>query len=378
MPFRFTALQGLCLDRALLMHKGAMRSFNELKRGIFSDVVDRAVKDKHDALVIAGSLYDEKNLSYESALALRAGFRKLFRANVRVVYAHGRIDPSPLPEALKSSNIYEFTSASTEIITIPLAAGAQNVTFWGCGADGSGSMPERAHSHPVIGVIPAESQSIGEDILGRISACRHTLVLLGGIVQPPLRPPRQAVFASSPTGSFYGQGKSPVLTITVRNDDTFTAEDYMPPGGYLRRMQVDNLRFADSAEDIRNIIVQRITAAQFAADDYIFAELSGPCPAWDKLDARALEEIAGSAGELTGCHIYVDAGNLLPAGAKWECPPGKAGKALEFLLSLRNDDRALTDYINRKGALLRSGRGTVRKLAGLLPGVISGAAAREE
>lgn len=69
------------------------RRLREASREAFRRVVETAVTEEVDVLVIAGDLFDGSRLSFETETLLRDSFRRLESAGIPVVYATGNHDP---------------------------------------------------------------------------------------------------------------------------------------------------------------------------------------------------------------------------------------------------------------------------------------------
>lgn len=311
MPFRFTVLSGLGLDRAHLMYEPAVRELGREKRLIWHSAVHKAVSEKLDAIMICGNLYDEKNFSYDSFTALKSGFLELHRAGVKVIYAHGKLDPSPVPRALDSPALSEFCQNTPQRLVLRFSAGAQGVTFFGSsyGYEGGGRFPQRAGVRPVIGVLPADTEN--EELFQEIERLRYSCFIIGGM-RPAASAASNIVFASSPTGEFYGDPKSPIPTVTLYENGALSVAAEMPKCGGLRKIEVEGLESAASAGDLKGIISGRMDAFGCLAGDYILAALSGPSPLFGQITKDELKSVATDIGILTGCHVYIDKNELQP------------------------------------------------------------------
>ncbi len=73
--------------------RGVRGRLREASREAFRRVIETAVTEEVDVVVIAGDLFDGNRLSFETETLLRDSFRRLQEADIPVIYATGNHDP---------------------------------------------------------------------------------------------------------------------------------------------------------------------------------------------------------------------------------------------------------------------------------------------
>lgn len=98
-PIRFLHAADLHLDspfRGHVEHAGEFGpSIREATFATFARIVDTAIAEKVDFVLLAGDLYDAKDRSLRAQLKLRDGLAKLDAAHIRSFVVHGNHDPIP-------------------------------------------------------------------------------------------------------------------------------------------------------------------------------------------------------------------------------------------------------------------------------------------
>lgn len=120
---KFLHIADIHLDTSFYAKKQALRT--RLRDGIrkaFSNAVNLCIREKVDALLIAGDLFDNDKLSFKTEQFLINEFNRLGQKDIRVFYATGNHDPGHLSYRANSikwpDNVYIFKEDKIEIIEV--------------------------------------------------------------------------------------------------------------------------------------------------------------------------------------------------------------------------------------------------------------------
>lgn len=171
MSYRFMQISDINFDSITEYNTRINKVLTEKKYEAFNSSIKIAIEKEIDAYIICGNLYDDQNLSFNSAKVISQGFKRLQKAGIVILYAHGFSDKSQLFAPIKDMVIdfdyglskWDF-SASVE---------SESLTVWGSGYSDdliamTSTIPRKATSQPVIGIMYIDESKYSDDEVDQI------------------------------------------------------------------------------------------------------------------------------------------------------------------------------------------------------------------
>lgn len=123
MSFRFVHIADVHLDTPFQNRDAYIREvLGNCLKSAFSSAIDLAIERDAHALLIAGDLFDDENLSYSTVKFLSGEIDRLRENGTRVFYASGNHDPSirgtKSPAIKWADNVHIFSSAEPEVVPV--------------------------------------------------------------------------------------------------------------------------------------------------------------------------------------------------------------------------------------------------------------------
>jgi len=359
MPFRFVHTADLHLDSPLTSLALRNGELGELVRGAtrkaLERIVDLAVAEAVDAVLVAGDLYDGSQTSMATALFLTGQMRRLEAAGIRVFLIRGNHDAQSqiTRELTFPPNVHVFDGRGKPVLAGRLANGREvhvhGVSF---------AQPQAPASLlPTFRAPLADAVNIGLLHTSLAGAARHDPYApcsvaelsahgfdywaLGHIHQRRVHAQRPwIVMPGNPQGRDVNEaGPKGVTLVTVADDGIIACEERPVAVAVFERLEVDLSAAADWHAMLGR--VEAALAAARPADAHLVARLSlaGVTPlAWrlrrdEDLLAAELASLAASLGD---CWIE---GVELSVAAPEE-GEGRAAGPLADLARLMRDDVA--------------------------------------
>lgn len=135
--FRFVHMADVHLDTTFYSREEPLRQMlRDALRQAFQRGVELALARKADAVLIAGDLFDNDRLSFETQRFLIGQLERLRDKSIPVIYTAGNHDPGRFTEALRISwpdNVYVFDDGQINTVSITDAAGDCRAQITACG-----------------------------------------------------------------------------------------------------------------------------------------------------------------------------------------------------------------------------------------------------
>jgi len=418
--FSFVHIADVHLDTSFLGRTAELRRrLRSAAREALRAAVDLTIDEQVHALLIAGDLFDNDRLSFETERFLVAELRRLEAVGVHVLYATGNHDPgrsgSRAAAIAWPSNVKLFRRRQPEIVEISDRGGAVVGRVSAAGHEGPAEQENLAAAFPradataphvamlhatVVGSQAAEAhERYAPCAAGELGGKGFAYWALGHIH-------KRQLLAELPNAHYPGnlQGRNPRETgpkgaLLVRIPHGGEAKVEFRPLAPVRwdSLQLDGLEAVHNMEDLVELAVEAFGghAAQLETQDkvewMVRLDLTGPCPIAPRLCEAAMnvgdeglgaleEEIAEAVGALA---VQVRPGRLtepLDLDA-FRSGPHVLSEALTLIEQTRSDDDLLDALAPSPIAGLRGGQGEDpearrRYLQGLIDGLEEEAAAR--
>ena len=322
--FSFVHIADVHLDTSLLGRSPAVRSrLRTAAREALRAAVDLALDEKVHALLVAGDLFDNDRLSFETERFLVTELRRLDAAGIAVLYATGNHDPGgslarvgaiPWPDNVtlfrrREPETVEITGPSGEVVGRVTAAGHEGPSERGNLAvaypQADPSAPHAALLHAaVVGSQAAEAhERYAPCVLEDLHRKGYDYWALGHIHK------RQAVLELPPAhypGNLQGRNpnevgpKGALLVSLAAGGDASVAFRPLAPVRWVT-LRLDRLDEVDNLDDLVEAAAEAfrghadVSAAEAVPGKIewmVRLELSGPCPM-----AARLTEAGGKAGD---------------------------------------------------------------------------------
>lgn len=372
MPFRFVHTADLHLDSPLASLALRNGELGALVRGAtrraLERIVDLAVAEAVDAVLVAGDLYDGAQTSMATALFLMGQMRRLEAAGIRVFVIRGNHDAQSqiTRELTFPPNVHVFDGRGKPVLAGRLTDGRE-VHVHGI----SFAQPQAPASLlPAFRAPLADAVNIGMLHTSLAGAARHDPYApcslaelaahgfdywaLGHVHQRRVhaRAP-WIVMPGNPQGRDVNEaGEKGVTLVTVADDGTIACEERLVAVAVFERLTVDLSGVADWQAMLGR--VEAALAAARPAGAHLVARLAlaGATPlAWRlRRDEDLLDgELANLAASLGDCWIE---GTELLVTAPAQDDGGAAGPLLELARLMRDDVAASHAYREDLGALV--------------------------
>ncbi len=324
MSFKFLQISDLHFDTPLLMGDSALLRYQEEQRRAFSAAVDLAIDKKVNAFIICGDLYYEDNLSFETAELLSRSFRTLYRKGIRVVYAHGAIDPSPLPSQLKSPGLIEFYKKEIVTSEVSLAVGLESVSIVGIGySDDLLPVTERItpkdDTQPMIGVVyvnPSEYPNpVLEGIYQHLKRTQFNYWALGGRHGfGTARGYQNMTYSGSPTGASYRESPSGAALVSLDDVQNIHVERVPLSPITWHNINVKDLESAEDLTQLQELLSHTVASSvRDVQSAFVCLSLSGQTKLYDQLDTETLRDLSEKLTSQSGAAVTVVSDHLYPA-----------------------------------------------------------------
>jgi len=121
--FKFIHIADVHLDTHFLSKNEWLRErLRSSLREAFKRVIDLCIEEKANALLIAGDLFDNDKLSFQTEQFLVDSFKRLEKNNIVVIYTTGNHDPGDATYRANnikwSSNVRAIKNEDVEIVDI--------------------------------------------------------------------------------------------------------------------------------------------------------------------------------------------------------------------------------------------------------------------
>jgi DNA repair protein SbcD/Mre11 len=256
--FRFIHTADIHLDSPLkslaLKSEGLAELVRDATRQAFSRIVEMAIDERVDALLIAGDLYDREQTSMKTARFIAGAYKRLTDAGVRVFVIRGNHDSTSkiMRELTLPAGVHVFGSKpGVEMIE---RAGGQSIAVHGLSfreAEAPESLLPK-YKAPVAGAIniglmhTSLGGSEGHDVYAPVSLADlqrsgFRYWALGHIHRRSVHADEtMVVMPGMPQGRDIGEaGRKSVTLVTVGDDGNFTQEERVTSGAVFLPLSVD-------------------------------------------------------------------------------------------------------------------------------------------
>lgn len=359
MPFRFVHTADLHLDSPLTSLALRNGELAELVRGAtrraLTRIVDIAISEEVDALLIAGDLYDGSQTSMATALFLMEEMRRLEAAGVKVFLIRGNHDAQSqiTRELTFPPNVHVFDGRGRPVLAGRLAGGREvhvhGISFAQPQAPASLLPSFRAPVADAVNIGLLHTSLAGSSrhdpyapcSLAELSAHGFDYWALGHIHQRRVHMERPwIVMPGNPQGRDINEsGLKGVTIATVADDGTIACEERAVAVAVFERLAVDLAGIADwtGLLDRAEAVLGAAKAATGGAHLVARLTLEGATPlAWrlrrdEDLVLGDLQNLAASLGD-----CWIEAAELAVAPPE-EAARGDGGPVAELALLMRGD-----------------------------------------
>lgn len=373
-PFRFVHIADVHLDSPFRTRDEALRRrLREDLRGAFRRVVELALAEKVDGLLIAGDLFDNDRLAFATETFLVEQMARLGAAGIQVFYATGNHDPGRANYRAHQiswpDNVRVFRSGNPETVDVNdpegrligrvtgaghvtaaesdnLAArfprvgqGTAHVALLHCWVTGARAEAAAHEGYAPCGTADLRDKGYGYWALGHIHARQEVLEENRAFYPGNLlgRHPRET-------------GSKGALLVELELDGGVRAEFKPVSPVRWEQLTLDNLAAVGDLAGLRRAIgnsLRDLQGQNHEGDWLVRVNLTGPCPLYRELEEREnlefLEsELAGEAGLL---ELEVRTGGLLaPVNpADYRQGPHLLASLLELIAAARGDGALLAE-----------------------------------
>jgi len=300
-------------------------------RNAFQGVIDRCIQEKVNALLIAGDLFDQRQLSFQTEQLLIQSFQALAAHHIQVFYCTGNHDPGTGPERIQSipwpDNVVVFKEDQIQVMDLLDHGGVPIGKVAGVGHKThresrnlikdfpmkNGGLPWIGLAHTLV------TNGTGVELHDRYLPCRkedleekgYDYWALGHIHQMQRVSEAQAIYYS---GNLQGRhpretGKKGGLLITLEgNQLPFIEKIYFAPLGW-ETIRINTLssinHYGALKETIQQVIQSWLEKEELSPQGVLLRlVLEGRCPIKETLQQE--ENIAQLEADLTYDFAFID------------------------------------------------------------------------
>lgn len=280
MPYRFMQISDFNFDSITNYNTKINKVLTEKKHEAFRLSIKIAIEKKIDAYIVCGNLYDAQNISFTSAKVISQGFKRLQKAGIVILYAHGCCDKSQLFAPIKDMVIdfdyglsrWDF-SASVE---------SEPLTVWGSGYCDDlialiSTIPRKATSQPVIGIMHIDESRYSEQemqlIYENLKRTSFSFWALGGGETLKIIGEKEDIIHTTKPVKFDKKNKGAVI-VKITNKGKIKTKKVSLTNLVIHKVKLDGVVDYDS-DRILDEINKKLKDYEINADDFIDIKITG-------------------------------------------------------------------------------------------------------
>lgn len=410
MAFRFIHMADVHLDTPFSgRDKSIRKMLRELQRQSFKSVVDMAVQQGVDAVLIAGDLFDNDTLSFATEKFLLGEMERLNDAGIDVFYAPGNHDPwgsiYRLGEINWPLNVHVFKGSRPEVCTLYDDHGRARAVIAGagheCKREGrniASTFPKASGEVPYIGLfhgfVTGKYETAGYD---RYAPCSmedltdkgYVYWALGHIhVRAELKSDEPVIiYPGNVMGrNFSEEGLKGVYCVEIDDNRKVKAVFCPIPSVCYRTVEVEGIEGAGDFTGLERLLVKKVEELSNIENRqsklFLRLVLKGPSPLYEELQSdENMEYLTDAVKESLGLEyleISVGAVERVIDIEEYKNKPHILGTVLSIIDRLKYDDELLLKLAPHDiaGASGMDDGEKIKYLRGLLEGLDREGAAR--
>ena len=319
MSFSLLAVGDVHFDAPSLLCAEDRKKLEALKKEAFKKAVDEAVAKNVSAFFICGDLYDEQAVSFETLIFLRKCFLQLASCSIKIMYAHGKSDPSAAPKIIETNNLIDF-SHETERFELSQPDGSLQAVIYTSGFSNNAGMlldgfEAKGTKYPTIGMMYLRDgfSSQGSFILDGLSNLNYDLFILGGYHHYIVaREEGNVIYPGSPTGTWFGDKAGGALYAQVNDSGQITLDKIPLSDVSWYEVEMQNITETDIGSLQRKIEVEIQSTSENMNNTFVRVVLSGRCFLSEEMTDEVIEEMRHNISETLGLSVLLEKENLLP------------------------------------------------------------------
>lgn len=305
MSFRFLHTGDIHLDSPFAGKPQYRIQLRDMLRYTLSSIVDVAIKRDVHAVVIAGDLFIENNLSFPTQHLVESTFKRLIDANISIIYATGNHDPkSSLDISKMPKSIIIFDDETPKEVIIHDGNGEAVGLVVGSGYSSSKRLDNPALSYPtlksalpIVGVLHTQLNDIaGNDhpyaptYLKELKNLNYDYWALGHIHIPTHDHPYIKYCGCACGTDFSEQGVKGAFYVDLEKNKANTEFIPLAPMQWLD-ITPDLIGIETTSQLIETIAQTVFSTITENTKPILRINLTGPCPLYEQLTASAEETI---------------------------------------------------------------------------------------
>ncbi len=354
MSFNLIAISDVHLDAPSLLSIDEKNQLEKQKKEAFKKAIEVAIERNVSAFLICGDLFNEDAVSFETLIFLRKCFLDLASCDIKICYAHGKIDKNISPDIIKTQNLIDF-SHEVELFDITQAAAIPVAKVCGAGYGSNTAFlieqfEEKNSNYPTIGMLYEKNafSKQGAFILDEIAGKNYDIFILGGYHCYVLaRAENNILYLGSPTGTWFNDRAGGALYAEINDYGQVVLDKLSLSDVNWHDIEITNIVETDINALVRRIEIEVQSSINSALHAYVRVKISGRCIFAKHMTDDIIKMMSNKLSKTLDATVYIEKSSLMtmPQNSLLEgaSPLVESIKIIELL---KNDNEKINKFID--------------------------------